>query len=167
MVLFFFLLYFLSMIISDFFGVPFVPTRQKTLEAIFAEIKIKKTDVFYDLGCGDGRLVFFVKQHFEIKATGIELNPLLNAFSQIKAHFLKLKQVSFIKKSFFEVDLSKATIIYMFLFPEVVERLSAKLRKECRRGTILISHGFKLKWLEKNLFRELPGKPFATYYYRL
>jgi len=162
-----FMFYFLSMVISDFFGVPFVPTRQRSLEEIFSQIKIKKTDVFYDLGAGDGRLVFFVNKFFGIRAYGVELNPLLHLFSRIKAKWLKTKRVVFIKKSFFDTDLSKATIIYLFLFPEVVEKLSAKLKKECSKGTIIISHGFKLNWLEKSKFLELKGKPFTTHYYRL
>jgi len=167
LVLIVFMLYFLSMVISDFFGVPFVPTRQRSLEEIFSQIKIKKSDVFYDLGCGDGRLVFFVNKYFGLKSYGVELNPLLHWFAILKSRHLKLKNTHFIKKSFFDVDLSNATIIYLFLFPEVVEKLSTKLKKECRRGTIIISHGFRLNWLEKKKFLELKEKPFATHYYRL
>jgi len=161
------LLYFASMLISDFYGIPFVPTRQRTLKRIFSQLKITKKDVFYDLGCGDGRLVFFVNKNFGCRALGVELNPLLHLFSKFKARHQKLTKVIFIKKSFFEVNLSDASIIYLFLFPEVVEKLSVKLKRECRKGTVIISHGFRLKWLEKNKFKELIGKPFTTYYYRL
>lgn len=166
-ILFLFLLYFLSMIISDLFGVPFVPTRGKSVEQILAQIKFKRHDVFYDLGCGDGRLVFYVARHYKIRAVGVELNPLLYFFSQLKKKFTRNHRVSFYRRNFFDVDLRQSTVIYLFLFPEVVEKLKAKILKECRHGTIIISHGFKAKYLEARKFKELTEKPFATYYYRL
>ena len=76
--------YFLSMIISDLFGVPFVPTTGRSVKRIFDTISLKKTDVFYDLGCGDGRLVFFVAKKYGIRAIGVERNPLLNFVSNVQ-----------------------------------------------------------------------------------
>ena len=80
-------LYFASMLISDLFGVPFVPTRNCSLEQIFDNIAFTKQDVFYDLGSGDGRLPFYINKRYGIKSVGIELNPLLYWFSQLKKKF--------------------------------------------------------------------------------
>ena len=167
LILIFLLLFFLSMVISDFFGVPFVPTRDKSLPQIFDRIKIKPSDCFYDLGCGDGRLVFFVNNRYKIRAIGIELNPLLNLFTNLKKQLLKKTSVSFEKKNFFDVNLQNASIIYLFLFPEVVEKLKGKLLSECRKGTVIVSHGFEAKFLKDRQFDILTAKPFTTYYYRL
>ena len=160
-------LYFASMLISDLFGVPFVPTRNCSLEQIFDNIAFTKQDVFYDLGSGDGRLPFYINKRYGIKSVGIELNPLLYWFSQLKKNFTKNDKVNFFRKNFFDLNLSKATVIYLFLFPEVVNRLYPKFSKECKKGTIIISHGFKIKTLQKKLVNTLIAKPFSTYYYRL
>jgi 16S rRNA A1518/A1519 N6-dimethyltransferase RsmA/KsgA/DIM1 with predicted DNA glycosylase/AP lyase activity len=155
------------MMISDLFGVPFVPTQKKVLDRIFSRIKIKKNDVFYDLGCGDGRLPLYISQKYKIQSYGVELNPLLHIFSKLKARFLKQANVTYIKNNLFDIDLKNATIIYLFLFPEVLVRLSKKLKKECKKNTLIISHGFQIKGMKKNLFDTKKGKPFFTYYYRL
>ena len=65
-------LYFASMLISDLFGVPFVPTRNKSLDQIFDFIEFNQKDVFYDLGSGDGRLAFYIAKKYNIKATTIK-----------------------------------------------------------------------------------------------
>ena len=167
LILFVLMLYFLSMMISDFFGVPFVPTRQRSLKEIFAKVKVKKEDLFFDLGCGDGRLPFFMAQEYGVRAIGVELNPLLNWYAKLKAKVTKNKLVQFRRENIFDTNLKKANIIYLFLFPEVVEKLKEKFLKECATGTLIVSHGFKVKYLEKQKFAELPGKPFTTYYYRI
>lgn len=160
-------LYFASMLISDLFGVPFVPTRSRSLSDIFNMLQFSKKDVFYDLGSGDGRLPFFVNQQYHIKTVGIELNPLLYWFSRLRKKISKNNQVNFYRANFFDLDLTPATVIYLFLFPEVVTKLYPKFVKECRKGTIIISHGFKVKPLNKRLVYTLASKPFSTYYYQL
>jgi len=160
-------LYFASMLISDLFGVPFVPTRNKNLEQIFGYLEVSSKDVFYDLGSGDGRLPFYIANKYQIKSVGIELNPLLYFFCQLKKRLTQNKQVIFWRRNFFDLDLSEATVIYLFLFPEVVEKLYPKFLAECRRGTVIISHGFKVKKLESKKVTQLEEKPFSTYFYRL
>ena len=160
-------LYFASMLISDLFGVPFVPTRNKSLDQIFDFIEFNQKDVFYDLGSGDGRLPFYIAKKYNIKAVGVELNPLLHVFCLFKKWLTKSEKVQFYRRNFFNLDLKEATIIYLFLFPEVVEKLYPKFINECRHGTIVVSHGFKIKKLESKKVAELPNKPFATYFYRL
>ncbi len=167
LLLIYLLLYFLSMIISDFFGVPFVPTRGRSISEIFDEVRFRKRDVFYDLGCGDGRLTFYVWQKFGIKSIGIELNPLLHWYTSLKKRLIKADRTIFLKKDLFDVDLRDATVIYVFLFPEVLDRLSRKLSRECRKGTLIVSHGFKIKGFGRKLEKQKTEKPFSTYYYRL
>lgn len=155
------------MMISDLFGVPFVPTRHKNVYNIFKKIKIKKKDVFYDLGCGDGRLVFYITKTYGIKAVGVELNPLLYAYQLIKKKLTKNKLTQFYHKDIFKINFEQATIVYLFLFPEIVDRLVPKLIKQCNKNTLIISHGFEAKALKNKEFLKLKDKPFATYFYRL
>lgn len=160
-------LYFASMLISDFFGVPFVPTRGRSLNQILEPVIFAKNDVFYDLGSGDGRLCFYMAKKYGLKAIGVELNPLLNFYSNLKQRILKQESVEFLRANFFNISLKKATVIYVFLFPEVVNKLYDKIIKECKKGTIIISHGFRIKPLISKEVMTLPQKPFTTYYYRL
>ena len=155
------------MTISDLFGVPFVPTRQKSLSKIFANLKVKKNDVFYDLGCGDGRLAFYIANKYKIKAVGIELNPLLSFYSKMKKKLTKNTQVEFYRQDIFKTSFKPASIIYLFLFPKIVDRLVPKFLKECKKGTIIVSHGFQAKALSKHEYLRLTDKPFPTYFYRL
>ena len=155
------------MLVSDFFGVPFVPTRNRSLERILAPITLSKKDVFYDLGSGDGRLPFYMAKNYGLKAIGVELNPLLYFYSRLKKRLFKVKNVEFLRANFFDVSLKKASVIYVFLFPEVVNKLYSKILMECKKGTIIISHGFRIKPLENKKVMTLPQKPFTTYYYRL
>jgi SAM-dependent methyltransferase len=155
------------MIISDVFGVPFVPTTGRSVKRIFDSISLKKSDIFYDLGCGDGRLVFFVAKKYGVRAVGVERNPLLNFVSNIRKQVLKIPHVEFLRKNLFDVNLSEATIIYLFLFPEVVEKLKGKLLTECKKNTIIVSHGFKINGWTKRLYFTREEKPFLTFYYRI
>ncbi len=159
--------YFLSRVISTFFDAPFVPTNQKMLAKILQQVKFRKKDVFYDLGCGDGRVVFYVADRYQNKAIGVERNPLLYLAAQAKKVLTKRERVEFIRQNIFDVNLSNATIIYLFLFPETLVKLKKKIAKECRTKTRIISHGFKIKGWEKYLTKTLKAQPFSTYYYSL
>src|SRR3990167_7262024 len=145
--------YFLSMMISDVFGVPFVPTTGRSIRRIFDSVKLKKSDVFFDLGCGDGRLVYFVAKKYGIRAIGVERNPLLNWYSNIQRNLFKIPHVEFLRKNLFDVTLTEATVIYLFLFPEMVEKLRNKFLTECRKNTLIVSHGFKIKGWDKKIFQ--------------
>jgi SAM-dependent methyltransferase len=161
-------LYFLSMMVSDLFGVPFVPTSNRVLDNIFKYVKLNKNDLFFDLGSGDGRLVYYVAEKFKLKrAVGIELNPLLVTFAKLKAKFLKRNNVEFYRQNIFDTDFAQAKIIYMFLFPEVVEKLKDKILRDCKKGTLIISHGFKIDGLKEKIYLETRSRPFSTYYYQL
>lgn len=164
-VLLWLILYFMSMLISDFIGVPFVPTSKRLVRDIFKKFRMTKNDVFYDLGCGDGRLVFYVAKKYGCRAVGVEVNPLLHCFARLVKKITKTDNVFFLKKNIFKVDLQEATVIYLFLFPEIIERLKNKILKECKNVRI-ISHGFVIKGWGKYLISTDHTKPFKTYYYR-
>lgn len=161
------LIYFISLVISDFFGVPFVPTTHSSVDKIFDAVKLKKKDVFIDLGCGDGRTVFYVAKKYGCKAIGIEMNPLLNWYARIQKKIFKTNKVEFRRANIYKTVLSEVSVIYMFLFPETIEKLKPKFLKECSPGTRIISHGFKVKNFEKHLTEYRESKPFSTYYYTI
>jgi len=129
---------------------PFVPCQKKELPRIFEVIALKDNEVFYDLGCGDGRVVFYAAQHFPIKAIGIEMSFLFFLYCWIKRIFLADKRnIIFKLRNLFYEDLSKADAIYVYGMPKVLEeKLRYKLEKELKKGARVIAYGFPIKGLE-------------------
>ena len=160
-------LYFISMVISDFYDAPYVPTAHRSIERIITGLSISKHDVFFDLGCGDGRTAIYMAKTHKIRSIGIELNPILHSLSLLKKAWYKCSLVQFYRQDILKTDLKTATIIYCFLYPEILNKLSQKLIKECQSNTLIVSHGFKIKRLQKYTVKELTMKPFSTYIYRL
>jgi len=107
---------------------------------------IKKDDVLYDLGSGDGRiLVESAKKN--IPVFGIEQNKFLNWIARRKIKRMKLDNVKIIQGNIFDQDISKATIIIAYLSQKVTHKLQKKIKREVKKKTriILIDHKF-MNW---------------------
>lgn len=103
--------------------------------------QIKKNDVFYDLGSGDGRILVEAAK-LSKKVVGIEKDRLLNWFAKRKTK--NLKKVKIIQDDIFKQKIDDASIIVAYLSQKVTERLQKKIQKEVKKGTriILIDHEF-------------------------
>ena len=156
----------ISFIYSSLKGSPYVPTRHKELEKIFNDIKIKPKQFFYELGCGDGRVSLYAASNYQVKAIGVDVNPILIWYANFLKKFKKINNCLFIKQDIFATDLSRADIVYLFLMPNLISKLVEKMDKELKKSALVISHGFKIVEWEKYLFKKIEGKPFLTYYYR-
>jgi len=161
------MIYLFTSFMSAIFSVPYVGTQKKLLDHIFKPVHIRSKDIFYDLGSGDGRIVFYIKKTHDAQTYGVEFNPFLYVFSQIINKGLYHSKAHFIYSKVQVVDLSHANIIYVFLLPKLLKLLAPKIMAECKRGTVVVSHGFKIESFEKLLYKEAKGKQFNTYYYRL
>lgn len=141
------------------FGAFFVPSDLEAIENIIALAEIKKGDVFYELGSGDGRVVIAAGLR-GAKAYGVEIDPLRVWYSRLWIKLLRLDQnAQIIHKDFFKVDLSKAKIVCLFLLPETNEKLIKKFKKELKKGTRIISYRFPLKdW------KPVHVEPFGGYF---
>lgn len=153
--------------ISGFLGAPYVATRGKTVKEILEKAKLKKGQVFLELGSGDGRVVRTAVKKYGVKGIGVEFHPILIWYSRLLAKLFGVSGVEFVRGNFYQTDLSKADVIYMFLLPKTMEKLREKILRECKKGTLLISHGFKIRGLERFLILEIPRKTFSTFYYRI
>ncbi|MCX6732756.1 MAG: hypothetical protein NTV98_04405 [Candidatus Roizmanbacteria bacterium] len=157
-----------GLIFSSLKGAPYVPTSKKQLEKIFKNISLKKDDVFVELGSGDGRLVRYAITKYKVQGIGIEINPLLVWWSQLLAkRDGSIRKVQFIRKNIFDYSLTKVDYLYIFLMPELIQKLLPKFKKELKKGVIIISHGFKIIGFEKKLIHTEPDKTFSTYYYKI
>jgi predicted RNA methylase len=139
-----FLLFFLYKLIRS--DAIFIPLPKKTIEQMLELAKVKRNDILYDLGCGDGRVLIFAAKKYGIKTVGIEKNPLLFWLSERNIRKNKLKnKIQLIKNDFFKEDLSKATVVLVYLSQKTNDRLKPKLEKELKKGTRIVSadHVFK------------------------
>jgi len=125
--------------------VPYVPTPPDVVEAMLKLGGVKKGDVLYDLGCGDGRIVIMAAQKFGATGTGVDIDP-----ERIREAEANAKQagvtdrVRFLQKNLFDADFHEATVVTLYLLPEVNIRLRPKLLKELKVGTRIVSHQFDM-----------------------
>ena len=126
----------------------FVPTREAVADEMLRLAGVGPGDVVFDLGSGDGRIVNLAAQKYGARGVGIELDPALVEISRAVATEAEVAHlVTFIEGDLFEADLSGATVVAIYLSPGVNARLEAKLRRELRPGTRIVSHQFGIgRW---------------------
>jgi SAM-dependent methyltransferase len=141
--------------ISQGYDVPFVETPSKYLTEITEALHIGPGDIVYDLGSGDGRVVLHLARQFpEVKVVGIERNPLLCAYSNIKAR--RLANATFVRADIFDTDFSDATRIYAYLMTKPLNDLYTQNKFAKVR---LVSRAFKLAGRNADAIVELTKKP--------
>ncbi len=125
---------------------PYVPSPPEVVEKMLELAKVDKSDVVYDLGSGDGRIVIMAAQKFGARSVGIELDPKLYEESSKKISELGLSsRAKILYENFFEVNLRPASVVTLYLLTIVNERLRPKLEKELRPGTRVVSHDFEVR----------------------
>lgn len=144
---------------------PYVPTSGYDVDRVLDRAKLKKGMQFVDLGSGDGRLVLRAVQKFGVNGVGVEFNPLLVWFAQIRAKTLGIKNAVFICGKLENFRLDNAHVVYLFLLPREMKKMSDKIKKECTPGTLIISRGFEAPDLKQVDY--LDTKTFHTFYYRV
>lgn len=145
-------------------GVPFVNSRKKIINFLIEEIKIESGKTLYDLGCGDGKVIFnLAKNNSQANFIGYELNPSLIWIARI---FRKLSNVQYQRQNFFKVDVKNADYIFLFLFPELMDELLPKLEKELKPGAIVISNSFKFSKKQPFKSIESPIALESLYFYQ-
>ncbi len=118
----------------------FIPLSRKTIREILKLANIRKNDVLYDLGCGTGRVVITAAREHGIKTVGIEKNSILSWLCRWNIRRNNLENmVKVIENDFFKEDLSKATVITLYLSRKLNQKLKPKLEKELKKGTRVVS----------------------------
>lgn len=124
--------------------VPYVPTPPEVVEAMLKLGGVKAGDTVIDLGCGDGRIVVAAAQK-GARGIGYDLNPerIKEAIENAEKAGVK-SRVQFIEKNLFDADIHQATVVTLYLLPEVNRRLRPKLMKDLKPGTRIVSHSFDM-----------------------
>lgn len=122
----------------------FTPTRHNIADAMLRLANVTAADVVYDLGSGDGRIPIIAAQKYGAIAVGIELDPRLVEIAWRIANEAEVaNRVSFVVGDLFEADVSKATVLTMYLSPSIMKILEPKLRA-LKPGTRIVSHQFAM-----------------------
>ncbi|MCS7293551.1 MAG: 50S ribosomal protein L11 methyltransferase [Gloeomargarita sp. SKYBB_i_bin120] len=139
--------------------VPYVPTPQPVVDAMLKLANVNSEDVLVDLGSGDGRIVISaVKDHGVKRAVGIEIDPALVAESRRNIEAAGIAdRAEIIQQNLFDADLSKYTVITMYLLPSVNLRLRPKLLR-LRPGTRIVSHAFDMGEWQPDKVQQVDGR---------
>ena len=151
--------------------IPFVPTPIEVVDRMLELAEVKKGDVIYDLGSGDGRIVIRAAQKFGIKAVGIEMDsPLLDkAHKDAKAAGVS-HLVEFRAEDALKADISRATVVTLYMLPWFNEAMKPSFRKFLKPGTRIVAHDFGIEGWKPNKTLKLPDpekKPGGYLHYHM
>src|SRR5436190_15554050 len=125
--------------------VVFVPTPPAVVDAMLKLAKVTSSDVVYDLGSGDGRIVIAAAKMYGARGVGIDIDPERTREATANARVAGVAdKVSFVTDDVLTADVSPATVVMLYLSPSFNSRLAPKLMKELKPGTRIVSHAFDL-----------------------
>ena len=154
-------------------GGPYVPTPQIVVDQMLRIANVGANDFVLDLGSGDGVIVLTAAQQFKARGLGVDIDPTLVKLSNANAKKLGIDdRVSFEVQDVFKADVSKASVITLYLLPGMMSNLRGKVFLEAKPGTRVVSHDYTFgEWQPDNhVTLEVPekekinGTPRATIY---
>ncbi len=157
----------LPIAISGFSLAPFVPSRTKDQKRINKLANLKKNELFYELGSGNGKVAIYIAKHNRTaKVFGFELAYTLYIISKIRS--FNIPNLRFINKNIFNVDLSNVDVIYVYGMPKVLaNKLKEKFQKELKKGSRIISYVFKIEGMKPILIDKPSKKDASIYVYKI
>jgi SAM-dependent methyltransferase len=137
--------------------VVYVPTPQPVVNKMLEVAKVKPGEVVYDLGCGDGRIVVTAAKRYGVRAYGFDIDPARVAEARENARKSGVSELVTIEQAdVFELDLSPADVVTLYLLPELNVRLIPQLEK-LEPGSRVVSHDYDMQGV-----KPAPGAPHPT-----
>lgn len=141
-----------AIITSAFIGfvftrVPYIRSNTRETMALLGRITMDEGATFFDLGSGDGRVVFLAEELHKVQGVGFEMTIWTHYHALLKKRWRNSKAM-FYRKNFFLEPWFEADVIYAFLYPPLMGKVEKKFLNECRPGAILICRDFPLPNLE-------------------
>lgn len=131
-------------IIGHLKGAPFVRSSRKKIEMMVAAAKIKPGEIVIDLGSGDGTLLIESARH-GAKAIGVDINPFLVWYSRIRVKWARFGgRVKIFREDFCNQSLKDADVVFLYLWPQTIEKLTTKLVSELKPGARVVSNAFPI-----------------------
>src|SRR5882724_3009366 len=125
--------------------VPYVPTTEEAVRAMLKLADVKKTDVVYDLGCGDGRILIAAAKELGARGVGIDINPVRISEAKENARKAGVESlVRFEENDLFQADIHEASVVTIFLLSDINLKLRPKLLQELKPGTRVVSNTFDM-----------------------
>jgi ubiquinone/menaquinone biosynthesis C-methylase UbiE len=125
---------------------PYVPSPKEIIEQMLESANVKRGEVVVDLGCGDGRILITAVQKFGAKAVGVELNPkLAKEATEMIARLGLQNHAKVIRGDIFEVDLTQADVVTLYLTTNFNERLRPKFEQSLHPGARVVSHDYGIR----------------------
>lgn len=125
--------------------VPYVPTPDNVVAKMLELAKVTRNDVVYDLGSGDGRIVITAAKKYGSRGVGYDIDPQRIKEANENARTAGVTdRVRFVQGDLFQADLGEATVVTLYLLPEINLKLRPKLLKELKPGTRIVSHNYGL-----------------------
>lgn len=162
----FFTIFTFFLIYSLLKGSPYVPSKINQIRKILKSAYLKKNQIFFDLGCGDGRVVREAVKHYQVKGIGYDINLILILWARLLSVIQNLSSIEFKQADIVTNKFPDADVIYIFLMPLLIKKISQKLYLQLKNGALIISHGFKIKSFNKYLIKQIDDKQFSTYFYQ-
>ncbi|MCK4591995.1 class I SAM-dependent methyltransferase [Candidatus Parcubacteria bacterium] len=147
---------FLSFLTIIIYGFPAIlsagpiPAHKKGIGKALELAKIKPGEKFYDLGCGDGRVLVKAVKKYDCYGVGYELVFPYYLLAKARAKLYgKSDKIDMKCKNFFKADLQNADVIFCFLTPRLMQKIGKLLKEtEIKKGARLVSYGFSIKDME-------------------
>jgi hypothetical protein len=146
----------------------YLPTPQRLVDVMLLMAEVKKDDMLYDLGSGDGRLVITAAKRYGARGIGIEIDPKLLELAKRNAARANVQdKVEFRQADLFQSNFQDATVITLYLLDTLNERLRPQIFAQVKPGTRIVSHAFHMgEWLpdaERKL--TIQGKPYEAFFW--
>ena len=137
----------------------YVPTPYEVVDEMLRLANVKKGDVLYDLGSGDGRIPVTAAKRFGVRAVGIDIDPqrIKEATENAKKNGVS-KLVTFRQEDLFKTDFKEATVVTLYLLPDLNVKLRPRLLNELKPGTRIVSHQFDMGTWQPEKKVELNGR---------
>jgi ribosomal protein L11 methylase PrmA len=125
--------------------VVYVPTQQAVVDAMLKLADVKKSDIVYDLGCGDGRLVITAAKTYGTKGKGIDIDPQrIKEANENAQNAAVTDKVEFVLGNLFEADVSEASVVTLYLLESLNLKLRPKLLEQLKPGSRVVSNTFSM-----------------------
>ena len=125
--------------------VPYVPTPQEVVVEMLKMAGVTRNDIVYDLGCGDGRIVITAARDFGARGVGVDNDPTLIQQSNENARKAGVTdRVKFIEEDLFKTDIREASVVTLYLLPELNLMLRPKLLRDLKPGSRIVAHEFDM-----------------------